>query len=74
MYLPALRIFPVQIKAIKVVLFDELYDVGNELCSRCGIVHQTTVFVTGRVIPTTDCNGDFDAAIPECCNLGIELC
>lgn len=51
-YLPTHGVLPIQVKPIKVILANELKSVIDELPPGGRVVHQATVFIAGRVVPS----------------------
>jgi hypothetical protein len=52
--LPAHWILPVKIETIEVVFLQEFNDMSDELRASCWVPHESTVFVTSRIIPASD--------------------
>lgn len=73
-YLPTHRVFPIQVKAIKVMLLDELNDVVSKLLTSSWIVDKSAVFPSEWVIPATNGNEHFHPFGPQAGNLLIEFC
>ena len=71
-YLPTFRVFPIKIESIKSVLIDENHGVFNETASGCWIVDHDTVFTSSRIVPSSQCNQNFDAVFLESHHLGVE--
>lgn len=54
LYLPTFRILPVQVQTVKVIFFNEIYNVINETFSSTRIVDKAGIFVTSGIIPTAN--------------------
>ena len=58
-HLPALGVLPVQIQAIKVVLFKEADHLADESRPAGLAVHKSTVLISLGIIPSSDSQQDF---------------
>lgn len=59
-YLPTFRIFPIHIQSIEAVLPQKANHVGYEPVSVLFTVDQTTVFISSRIIPSSNGQQNFD--------------
>ena len=73
-HLPAHRILPVQVQAIKVMLLNELNHVIDELLPSGRTIHQSAVLASQRVIPATNSNENLHSLCLQLCHLFIEFC
>lgn len=79
-YLPTFWIFPIQIKSIKVVLVYEFKDIFDKSLSGCRIIDQSGIFVSLRIVPSSNSNGYLSAfrlvssnPLVEFCNMKMNL-
>lgn len=61
-YLPTFRIFPIEIQSVESEFGDKLQNGSNEILTTVSVVNQTTVFITGRVVPTADRDQNFQSS------------
>jgi len=74
LYLPTLRILPIQIEAVEVVLFQECHRVLNEFPSVFSVINQSAVLVPCAVVPPANGQQNLGSLLLFLGYSGVKFC